>query len=121
MKIIPAFFVQEYTEEDKNRLKLLGGLYSFASKGWFLTEEQKDKFERSATDNSILPTPTIPSSSKGTGIFIDDVIDAWKIYGDTFAKKDVIKHLGGRWNAPDKSWRIPKEKADRSTIEASLK
>lgn len=120
MKITSAFLVQEYSDEDKKKLQLLGALYSSVHKGWFLTLEQKEKFERSNTDTSILPTPTILPKGKGIGIFIDDLIDSWKVYGDTFSKKDAIKQLGGKWNPSDKSWRIPREKVDRLALEASL-
>ena len=120
MKITPAFLVQEYNDEDKGKLQLLGAFYSAVHKGWFITVEQKEILDKSSTDASVLPTPTIPSKGKGIGIFIDDLVDTWKVYGDTFNKKDAIKQLGGKWNPYDKSWRIPREKVDRLALEASL-
>lgn len=119
MKITPAFLVQEYSEEEKKKLQLVGAFYSLTHKGWFLSQEQKDKLEKSETDPSVLPTPTI-ATAKGIGIFIDDLVDVWKITGETFAKKDAIKQLGARWSGVDKSWRVPKEKASREDLERAL-
>ena len=34
------------------------------------------------------------------------------ITGNTYPVKDAIKAMGGRWNADQKSWMVPDEKAD---------
>lgn len=120
MKITPAFLIQEYNDEDKRRIQLVGGFYSSLHKGWFVSGTQYDLLERSINDPSVLPQPSVPTS-KGVGIFIDDLVDTWKIHGNTFDKRDAIKRFkGARWNAYDKSWRIPKEEADRVSLEQAL-
>lgn len=120
MKVTQAFLLTEYTEDEKKRLQLLGAFYSMTHKGWFVTSEQKEKFDKSATDTSILPTPII-TSTKGVGIFVDDLVTEWKVYGETFHVKDKVKSLSARWNPSDKSWRIPRERAStREEIKAFL-
>jgi len=111
-----AYLIQEYNEDEKRRLQLVGAVYSSLVKGYFITAEQMEKFEHPET----LPTPTIPAT-KGVGIFIENMGDTWKVYGDTFSKKDKIKVFGAKWNASDKSWRIPIEKVDKETLEKALK
>jgi len=122
MRITSAFLIQEYTEEEKKRLQVLNAFYSMTHRGWFVTDEQYDKFSRSATDPSVLPTPSVPTN--GTGIFIDDTGSDWKIYGDTYTKKDILKRpdldLKPRWSSIDKSWRIERQKIDRQTLERLL-
>jgi hypothetical protein len=36
------------------------------------------------------------------------------ISGNTYPVKDQIKALGGRWNADQKAWMVPAEKADQA-------
>lgn len=36
------------------------------------------------------------------------------ITGNTFAVKDQLKALGGRWDAASKGWRVPDDKADEA-------
>lgn len=116
MKIIPAFLIQEYTDDEKMKLRLVGATYSISHQGWFLSSEQKNKFDQSLLDPTILPK----SMDNYKGIFIDDLIDSWKVSGDTYQKREIIKGMGGKWNVSDKSWRIPRENASRSQIEHSL-
>lgn len=35
-----------------------------------------------------------------------------KITGNTYPVKDQLRALGGRWNAADKCWEVPSDKAD---------
>jgi hypothetical protein len=123
MKTTPALLVQEYSEDEKKRLQLVGAFYSSTHKGWFLTQEQMATFEVSNTDPSVLPTPAV-KTEKGIGIFIDDLGSEWKVYGETFKKKDALKNpaldLKPRWNPSDKSWRISREKIDRQDLEQLL-
>jgi hypothetical protein len=111
-----AFLVQEYSDDEKRRLQLVGATYSYTVKGYFLSAEQMEKFEHPES----LPTPTI-KTTKGPGIFIENMGDVWKVYGDTYNKRDKIKQYGAKWNNSDKSWRIPIEKVDKETLENSLK
>lgn len=110
----PAFFVSNPSDEEKRRLQLVGAIYSLSEKGWFLSLEQKNRAEQMTS---------IPESdivTKGVGIFVDDVVDAWKVHGDTYTRRDAIKKLGARWSPSDKSWKIPKEKASKDEIIAAL-
>lgn len=109
MKITPAFIVEDLSDDEKNKLKLLGATYSSYSKAWFITSEQKDKL-----DKNDIPIPVKSS------IVIEDHISEWAIIGNTYDKKEMIKSLGGRWNPSTKSWVIPKNKADYETILANL-
>jgi hypothetical protein len=45
------------------------------------------------------------------------------ITGNTFPVKDQLKALGGRWNAADRVWMVPQEKADeaRKLVNGSAK
>lgn len=36
------------------------------------------------------------------------------VTGNTYPVKDSIKALGGRWDAANKGWRVPADKADRA-------
>lgn len=36
------------------------------------------------------------------------------VTGNTFPVKEQIKALGGRWDAANKGWRVPADKADRA-------
>ena len=36
------------------------------------------------------------------------------ITGNTFAVKDALKHLGGRWDAQAKGWQVPDERAEEA-------
>lgn len=123
MKTTAAFLIQEYSEEEKKLITLIGGLYSFSCKGYFLTEEQKAKLDGYIEDPSTIPVPSV-ATPKGNGVFVDDLIDSWKVHGDTFAKKDALKNVAKGfvvWSNSDKSWRIPKEKATREQIENVFK
>ncbi len=108
MEFIPAFLVKPTTEEEKNRLRAVGAIWSLNAQGWFITQDQK----------AMLDTDTGPKPS-ASGILIQEVnIDLnipeagseWKITGNTYSKRDLIKNLGGRWKAQDRSWRIPLSK-----------
>lgn len=118
MKIIPAYLIQDPSDDDKRKLQVLGAIYSVVSGGWFVTQEQKSKIEDSKLDPSVLPTPDV--KSKGIGIFIDDLNESWKVHGDTFPKKDTIKQFGARWNSFDKSWHIPKTRIDYDQLVIAL-
>lgn len=37
-----------------------------------------------------------------------------KISGNTYPVKDALKVLGGRWDAAEKAWMVPAEKADEA-------
>lgn len=112
MKTTNAYLVQEYNDSEKRLLQLVGAVYSYTLKGWFITEDQLNRMN----DPSLLQEPIVDKDL----ILIDDLIDSWKIYGNTYAKKDTIKQLGARWSPSDKSWRIDKHKADRSELERML-
>lgn len=110
MKVDIAYFVSDPTDQEKRKIQLVKGTYSLMLKGWFLTQEQKDKI-----DNDDIPEPTLPS-----GIYIDDIMSDWKVYGQTFEKKDILKQYGAKWVTSSKSWLIPKEKIDRDGLIAAL-
>lgn len=120
MQTSPAFFVFNPSDEEKKRLQLVEALYSSKLKGWFLTSEQKEKFDKYTNDKSSIPVPTIQPVGKGIGIFVEDLITEWKISGDTYSRKDKIKALGARFNGVDKSWRIPRHATSKDNIISAL-
>lgn len=119
MEFIPALLAKPKTEEDKNKLRLVGAIWSMPAQGWFITQEQR----------ALLESETGPKPS-ASGIVIQEVnVDPnvpeagteWKVSGNTYAKRDVIKSLGGRWKAQDRSWRIPLNKVkSKEDLEAMM-
>lgn len=114
-----AYLVQVSTEEDKLKLKSVGATWSLGAQGWFLTEGQKNQLE------TIVMPKTTPSGVIVQTMNIDPNIpeagSEWKVTGNTFHKRDLIKSLGGRWKPQDRSWRIPLSVADtQEALEAML-
>lgn len=105
MNFAPAFLAKPSTEEEKNRLRAVGAIWSVGAQGWFITPEQKVQLESNAG-----PKPSasgIIVQEVNTDPNIPEAGTEWKITGNTYAKRETIKGLGGRWKAQDRSWRIP--------------
>lgn len=106
MKTTAAFLVQECNDDEKRLLQQVHAVYSHTYKGWFITDEQRDKMKD-------MPPP----QEKPSTIFIDDLGDSLKVYGDTYRKKDELKQMGARWSPSDRSWRIDKHKFTLSELD----
>ena len=110
MNTSPAYLITDPDDSTKTNLRLIGATWSLPMKGYFITQEQKDRLDRG----------DIPKPSGDSGIVIEDEITEWKVSGNTYPKKDVIRQLGGKWKPAIKSWVIPMEKATKEDIEAAL-
>lgn len=123
MIVNDAFLVMAPSATEKRKLQAVNALYSHAAKGWLLTEDQMESM-RNIPDDIEPPTPSSPSftSTKinSGDITITDVVTDWKVSGKTFPVKDKLKELGAKFSPGDKSWLIPKHKADRADIETAI-
>ena len=53
-------------------------------------------------------------------INIDEYNDCLLISGDTFARKELIKSLGGKWNQTNNGWTIPANNSDEAKEKLEL-
>jgi hypothetical protein len=47
-------------------------------------------------------------------IKVDEYLDCLLVSGDTYARKELIKSLGGKWNTLNNGWTIPPENIDEA-------
>lgn len=131
IQFIPAYLVKDTSSEDRALLKLVGAIFSSKHKVWFLTEAEKNEFDSkrtSTTSTTSVVEPIVEKKGKYVSykekvvkkIVIDDLLTEWKVSGDTFDKRDIIKQLGGKWNPGGKAWYIPKEQISKEDLDEAL-
>lgn len=92
----------------KDRAKELGAKWNTTKKHWYITDdttdENKKKLEALKEEQKSMPPPKAPSTGKKSYIDI------------SFAKKDVAKKLGARWDPGAKSWYYVEEDMTKDNI-----
>lgn len=110
MEFTTILLLRNPVDEYKPKLKALNIPYVSSLKGYVLTEEQRDS----------LDTYEVPPESKKSGIIIDDLHHSWKLIGNTYSKRILIKSIGGTWNAESQAWIIPKSKITREELVSTI-
>lgn len=110
-QIVSAYLLRDPTPEEKEKLQFVGATWSSTAKGWFITQEQKDRMDSHEASNA-----TVAPS-----VFKEDTGSHWRVWGKTYDKRDTIKALGGTWKPSTKSWEIPKANVTEEELDSLLK
>lgn len=110
MEVTTAYLIKNPDPTTKRGILLVGGQWSPSSNGYFLTKEQKDRL-----DSGDIPEPKLPD-----GVMVNNMIDVYRISGNTYGIRHKIKAIGGRWNPGPKAWDVPVDKATYEDIVAAL-